>query len=176
MTEEHSQALTIAPPTQIITPTSTSQAVDLVSQALLDDLQRNYLQTREKLEAFSYYGRNKMEQLEQALQRQNEQYEHLQQDHATALHTLKRVRAERDAARRDLSRLTRKTVALQKQVQRLEAAARNASSAACGGVSEYFCSWDQLAVPWSKGYPDDNDHDDEDDYDEEDTADTESTE
>lgn len=159
----------IVTPTAAIAPTSTSQAVDLVSHALLEDLQRQYLQTREKIEAFSHYGRGKMDQLEHALQQQQQQYEVLQHEHESTTNTLQRVRTERNAARRDLSKLTRKTVSLQKRVQELERLAARASAAsACGtGWTDYLCAWDLSS---SKGFPEEEDCDDEI------TADTDSTE
>lgn len=89
----------IPPPTP---PPASSQAIDVVSQSLLDDLQRQYLQTRHKIEAFSYYGRNKIEQLERALQERHEQFKQSQQQHDSTLQTLQRVRDERDTARREV--------------------------------------------------------------------------
>jgi DNA repair exonuclease SbcCD ATPase subunit len=164
----------VTPNTKLNTTTTaaavpnTSQAVDLVSHALLDDLQRQYLQTREKIEAFSYYGRGKIDQLENALQQQQQQYEELQHEHESTIQTLQRVRGERDAARKDLSKLTRKTVSLQKRVQELEQlAARASAMASCGSTwTEYLCAWD---IPCSKGFP-------EEDCDDEITAETDSTE
>ncbi len=145
----------------------TSQAVDLVSHALLDDLQRQYLQTREKIEAFSYYGRGKIDQLENALQQQQQQYKELQHEHESTVQTLQRVRGERDAAQKDLSKLTRKTVSLQKRVQELERlAARASAMASCGSAwTEYLCAWD---IPSTKGFL-------EEDCDDEITAETDST-
>ena len=169
---------TVSPQTRpagrIVTPTAaaatavpSSQAVDLVSHALLDDLQRQYLQTREKIEAFSYYNRGKMDQLENALQQHQQEYKVLQHEHESTVNTLQRVRTERDAARKDLSRLTRKTVSLQKRVQELElVAARASGSTSCGTAwTEYLCAWD---LPSTKGFP-------EEDCDDEITADTDST-
>ncbi|GAX18268.1 hypothetical protein FisN_20Lu040 [Fistulifera solaris] len=162
----------VTPKTKINTTTTcavpTSQAVDLVSHALLDDLQRQYLQTREKIEAFSYYGRGKIDQLENALQQQQQQYQELQHEHESTIQTLQRVRTERDAARKDLSKLTRKTVSLQKRVQELERlVARASAMASCGSTwTEYLCAWD---IPSSKEIP-------EEDCDDEITAETDSTE
>lgn len=161
-------ATTTATPT---TTTSTSQAIDLVSHALLEDLQRQYLQTREKIEAFSYYGRGKVDQLEHALQQQQQDYEALQHEHETTVQTLQRVRTERDAAQRDLSRLTRKTLSLQTRVQELErvlAARASSTGTSCGAAwTEYLCAWD---LPSSKGFREEEDCDDEI------TADTDTTE